>query len=65
MIRRFHRKDSCTGKYRYSAHEADLEIERAATFRGEQLRAYECEKCGSLHLTALSKEEFEKFGRKQ
>lgn len=58
MKRRYHKKDDCTGKYRYSAAHADLEIERAKTFRGEQLRKYWCRKCQHFHLTAMTSKFF-------
>ena len=48
-----HRKDSCAGKLRYSTlDEAEIEIERAETYRGETLRAYLCERCENYHLTS-------------
>ena len=54
--RRFHQKDSCAGKYRYlSLSQAEMEIVRANELRGEILRAYDCLKCGKIHLTSKEK----------
>lgn len=49
-------KTGCTGKLHYNTlDEAEQEIDRAKTFRGETLRAYLCSLCGSFHLTSQPK----------
>ncbi len=51
-----HGKDSCKSKLHYpTMAQAELEIERARTYRGETLRAYACGKCGKIHLTSKEK----------
>lgn len=48
-----HHKGMCAGKLRYrTMNEAEMEIERARDCRGEELRAYDCPRCGNIHLTS-------------
>jgi len=56
---RWKKKDSCRGKYHYRTYaQAEMEIERAEEMRGVKQRAYECDRCGSIHLTEMSEEEY-------
>ena len=53
-----HQKRACAGKLKYQTlNEAEMEIERAATYRSEVLRAYRCDHCNAFHLSSKPKRE--------
>jgi len=59
-----HAKSQCSGKARYrDVNQAQFEIDRAKQFRSETLRAYICHRCGAVHLTSMSLQEYRKGKR--
>lgn len=63
LLKNQRRRAGCKKKLRYkSLKEAQFEIDRALTYRGEELRVYECG--DHLHLTAMTEEEFERWIKK-